>query len=575
MATKNHFRKLTLPGLLGSILVCHEQALAQELQTLRLAPNEQVMQVWQQGSLGGASPSLARQEDGSTRLEWKLGGTLDTYTNHAQSAGGLLATPTRPGTFFRISSAGDVRAIHHDKAVDYFQLGMTHSNDPSVLSQSHRQINNVQVGRSGDGYLLAAGDIIPNFSSLSSSLAVRGLMGHRQFQELTVTGFTGLVADSWEAVERPLLRQRAIKEVHGIKMEKSFGTSLRTYVTSQSFSEREGSAALVEAPALVPGKARSTSGGLIYQHGDLTVAVETARSHFKDGGGSDRKGAASVVDATWRAGSVSLRAGYHDISNGFTSLALAAQPGIREGYTTIEWTASSQVLMSADLRRSRRTTSATEDAASTTQRTDSAAARASFNLGPAYPGWALSFQQLVTRPADDTEQGTRNADFSSTLNYASPVWNASVGYGAGRVSSVAAPESASRTQRWSVSAGHTLSNSLTDLPQTWSLGTSVSASSQLQRLLSGGETKTTNYALTFTGKRTGWGVINLQMTGGEITRPLGGPSLRQRGFQLDAMFPFKRQASLKATLRSTQRNLGDPLVSSRENTVGLQLAYDF
>jgi len=575
MAKKNTtLRRITAPGLLGTVLLCHEHALAQQSDAVHLAPNAQVLQAWQQGSGGGPAPVLAAQEGGGTRLEWKLGESLDAYSNNVQSAGGQVNTPLRSGTFFRNTFRGDLRAIHADQAVDYFQLGTTHSNDPAVLSQGRRQVNNLQLGRTGPDHLLALGDIAPNFSSLGSSLGARGLLGQRQFGGLTVSGFTGLVAQSWEALENRVPRLQPVKDVHGIKLEKAWSPSLRTYVTGQGFSEREASAALAQfLPA--PGRSRSASAGFAHQQGQLTLTGEMAGSRFENGGQADRSGHAGILDATWRKGNVGLRAGYHDISTGFTSLSLAAQSGVREAYAGADWTAGARLTLSADLRRSRNTTLATADLASTGMQTDALATRAMLNFGPDHPGWSLSLQQLGERSTDLAGAHGANRDTSGTLNYSGTVWNASVGYGIGAVRSTLWPENDSRNSKWSLSVGHSHSDGQGMQPATWRIATRLSATAQKQRLQAGGEITNTSYTISMTGERTGQGSFSLLATGGTVARMPGGPSLRQRSLQLDASYPVGRQVGLKAYLRSAQRNIADPQLSAREKAVGLQLTCEF
>lgn len=575
MAQMNVFRRIAVPGLIGSMLLCQEHARAQPAEAVQLAPNDQVIQSWQQSNMGGSNPVLRREEDGSTRLEWKVGGTFDAYTNNIQSAGGNVNTPLRTGSFFRNSFSSDLRAIGPNSGVDYFQLGMTHSNDLSVLSQNRYQVNNLQFGRTGENYMLALGDIAPNFSSLSSSLGARGLYGQRQFNDMTVYGFTGLVAESWEALDNRIPRNQYLKDVHGIKLEKAFGSSLRTYITSQSYSEREPSGNLAQPLTTPRGRSRSMSGGFQYQKDQFTLTGETAGSNFEDGGNSDRSGRASILDAAWRGESVGLRAGYHDITSGFTSLSLAAQAGVREAYTGVDWTAASWVTLSTDLRRSRSTTLATAFFASTYVDTDSASARATLNFGPDHPGWSLSLQQAVARSVNSAGQVANNRDFSSLLNYSTPVWNAGMGVGTGKVISEVSPSSDSLNDSWSVNFGRTFSNAQADLPQTWSVGANFSATAQKQRLLAGGQTTNTNYTITLTGQRDGWGTLNFLVTDGAVTQPMGGPALRLRGLQLEAVYPIKGQTSLKFYARSTHRNIDDPLLSSREDIAGVQLVYSF
>ncbi len=575
MAQLDVFRRIAVPGLLGSLLLCQDPAWAQAAGPVELAPNDQVIQSWQQSNMGGSSPALKREEDGSTRLEWKIGGSLDTYTNNVQSAGGFVTSPLRTGTFFRNTFSSDLRAIRRDNVVDYFQLGMTQSEDHAVLSQSRYQVNNMQLGRAGEGYMVALGDIAPNFSSLSSSLGARGLYGQRQFADMTVYGFTGIVAESWETLDNHIPRNQYLKDVHGIKLEKAFGSSFRAYVTSQAFSEREPSGILAQ-PLFTPrGKSQSMSGGFQYQQGPFTLAGETAGSHFEDGGNADRSGGASILDASWRGESVGLRAGYHDITNGFTSLSLAAQAGVRETYTGVDWTAASWLTLSTDLRRSRSTTLPTVWMESTHIDTDSAALRATVNFGADNPGWALGFQQAVASSVNSAGQFARNRDFSTTLNYSTAAWNAGVGFGKGKVISEVSPASDSLNNSWSFNVGRTVSDAQADLPQTWSFGTNFSATAQTQRLIAGGETANTNYTVSLTGQRAGWGSFSFILMDGVTTQPMGGPNLRLRGLQLEAVYPLRGQSSLKFYVRSTHRNIDDPVLSSREDIAGLQLVYSF
>jgi hypothetical protein len=572
---KDVLRHIAMPGLLGSLLLCQEQVHAQSADAVQLAPNEQVMQTWSQGNPGAAAPALTRDEKGNTRLEWKASLTSDVYTNDIESAAGQLTSPLRTGTFFKNSFNSDLRSIGKDNTVDYFQLGMTNSNDLAVLSQNRYQVNNLQFGRTGEGYSLAFGDIAPNFSSLSSSLGARGLYGQRQFGEITASGFTGLVAESWEALDGHVPRSQYLKDVHGLKIEKAFGSSLRTYVTGQGFSEREPTAATSQ-PLLTPrGRSRSMSGGFQYQQDQFTLNGETANSQFEDGGASNRSGGASILDATWRGESLGLRGGYHDISSGFTSLSLGAQAGIREAYVGADWTAASWVTLSTDLRRSKNEVLASVFSPETHTDTDSASARANFTFGPEHPGWAFALQQAASRSLTSAGQSSRNRDFSSSLNYSTPAWNAGLVYGLGKVTSEASPTSDSLNDNWSINLSRIFSDAQADQPQTWNVNVTFSATAQKQRLVAGGQTGNTSYSLGLSGQRSGWGTFNFMLTGGETVQPLGGPNLRLIGFQLDAFYPFKDQNGIKFYLRNTRRNIDDPLLSASEKVAGLQLVYSF
>lgn len=572
---KNVFRRIAVPGLLGSLLLCQEHASAQDNQ-VQLEPNDQVIRAWQQNNLGAAGPSLTRQEDGGTRLEWKGGVAVDSYTTDVTSSGGNLNTPLRTGTYYKNTYSSDLRATHKDNTVDYFQLGATGSNDLSVLSQNRYQVNNLQLGRAGAGYMLSLGDVTPNFSSLSSALGVRGLYGQRQFgEEVTVYGFTGMVAESWEALDNKVPRTQYLKDVHGLKLEKAFGSALKTYVTSQSSSDREPTTLMAQPLATLRGKTRSFSGGFQYQAEQFTLAGETAGSRYEDDGTSNRLGRATIVDASWRGEGYGFRGGYHDISNGFTSLSLQAQPGVREAYAGADWTVAPWIALATDVRRSRLTTLAFAGFDSTYVDSDAVVARANINFGPDYPGWALALQQAESRGLNSAAQASRNRDFSSTLNYTTPTWNAGVGFGWGKVTSEVSPASDSLNDNWAFNVGHTFSDAQADLPQTWSLGVSLTAGAQKQRLLAGGQTSNTNYTFTVTGQRAGWGSLNLLVMSGRTTQLYGGPSLRLEGFQLEAVYAISEKCSLKAYARSSHRNIDDPVLAARESVAGLQLNVNF
>ncbi|MDB5963704.1 MAG: hypothetical protein JWQ72_204 [Polaromonas sp.] len=100
MLQKTVFRYIAWPGLLGGLLLCHERVWAQPDEAVRLEPNEQVIRSWQQNNLGSASPELKREEDGSTRLEWKGSASTDIYSNDVSSASGLVIRPVRSVSFF-------------------------------------------------------------------------------------------------------------------------------------------------------------------------------------------------------------------------------------------------------------------------------------------------------------------------------------------------------------------------------------------------------------------------------------------------------------------------------------------
>lgn len=549
MAPKT-FRRLAVPGLIGSALFCQAIAQAQSI-GVRAVTNDEAV------------------------IEWKASSTLDAYTNHVDSAGGTLNTPLRSGDFYRHSASGDLRVNRPGQLVDYLQGAVTHSNDPAVLNRARHQVDSLQAGRIAPGYALAAGDITPAFSSLGSSLGVRGIYGQRALAGVVVSGFTGTVAESWEALGHQVPRNQYLKDVQGLKIEKMFGPSLRTYVTGQGMTER-GDAGSAAYPLTAPhGQSRSATGGFQYQQGALGVAGEVAASRFEDAGQGGHDGHAGIVDATWRLSQGTLRAGHHDLSSGFTSLSVAALPGVRESYVGGDWPATSWLTLSGDLRRSRSTAFAPAGISASYVETDSASTGAALNFGPAHPGWSLALQQAVSRSTDSAGLHAANRDLSASLSYANAEWNASLSLGRGRVSSEVFADGDASSNHWSASAGRTWSDARTGVPASWSVRTSVSATSRTQLILASGQTRDNSVGLVMAAQRAGWGSLNVVATAGEITRPLGGPALRQRGLQVDATCALGSRTSLKAWLRGNRRNAGDVFLQARENAIGLQLTTNF
>ena len=575
MTQKNVFQNLVWLGIVKSILLCSEYAHAQQEAPVLVAPNDQVIQSWQQSNPGGVGPALKRDEDGSTQIDWTGGVAVDAYSNNIWSAAGQTNTSQTTGTFFKNSFTSDIRVIQKNKTVNYFQLGATQSNDLSVLSQSRYQINNLQLGQSGEDYLFMLGDIAPNFSSLSAALGLRGMFGQRQFNDVTVYGFTGLVAESWEALDNKVPRTQYLKDVHGIKVEKMFGTSLKTYLTTQSSSEREPTTVLVQVPTTARGKSRSLTGGFQYQKDQFSVTGETAGSSYEDDGTSDRQGRATVVDANWRGDGISFRGGYHDISTGYTSLSASAQPGVREAYAGTEWTAASWITVGGDLRRSRQSTRAVLGFESTFVDTDALSTRASVNFGPNHPGWTLSMQQAVSQSINSAEQRSKNNDFSSVLNYVSSTWNSGISVGNGKVVSEVSPSSDSFKEAWSFNLGRNFSNALPDEAASWNAAINFTAGAQTQRLVAGGQTTNTSHTLAFIAKRAGWGSVNFLVTTGETTQPNGDANLRLLAFQLDATYNITPKNTLKMYVRNSHRNIDDAVLASKENVAGLQLNINF
>src|SRR4030065_211258 len=67
----------------------------------KVASNDQVLQTYQQGNAGGQQPQLVTQEDGSMRIEWRGGVSLDAYNQNISSGNGSMNSPLRSGHYYR------------------------------------------------------------------------------------------------------------------------------------------------------------------------------------------------------------------------------------------------------------------------------------------------------------------------------------------------------------------------------------------------------------------------------------------------------------------------------------------
>lgn len=533
--------------------------------------NEAAAQAWQQGNAGASTPVLIPQEDGSTKIEWHGGVTVDGYVNTVSSAAGTWGSPLASGHFVKAQIQSDLRGLAPSGDVNYFQFGLTQTNDRSVLSVFPRQINNLQLGRSGPGYLLAAGDVAPNFSSLSSALGVRGLIAQKQIDNTIFSGYAGFVVPSWEMLEGRIPRTQFVRDVQGIKLEQNFNENLKLYATGQYGADRPDSP---DVTGLAPSKVYAGTLGFQYALDNYQISGETAASHFNQLGEGTRSGNASIIDATWRGQSVALRVGYHNVAADFVSLSQAATPGIRESYAGADWTAATWVTFGLDLRNSKSMSRDTVFSPSQLTDTDSGSVRANINFGENYPGWGATLQQSASNSRDPSKMLSRNQQSSVGVNYSAAQWNSSIAYSLGKVRSEASSTYDSDTTTWQGSVGRSFSNADGLTSATWSINTNLNASIQEQDLLSGLETRAFTSSFSISGQRTGWGTVNLVLSKGFNTRP-SQSALRMEAIQLDASCPIGTQAGVKLYLRDTRRNIDDPALAAEEKVAGMQLNYNF
>lgn len=534
-----------------------------------LTQNEPVLQEWRQQNPGGPVPELVREKEGGTRIEWSGNLTEDSYGNSLTSANGSMNSPLRTGTFSKTQFRGDLRAVAPGGEVKHFQLGLSASNDRSVLSLFPRQINNLQVGASGSDYFLALGDVSANFSSLSSMLGARGATGQFKFGALTATAFTGIVAESWEALNGDVVRRQFLRDVRGLKFEYQALPSLKVYLTSQTGKDQANSLPAGTSYS-TPLTIRSSSLGFRFQEGALQVSGESARGGSQAEGQAGLSGHADLLDATLSLGSASLRTGYHNLSAAFASLSGAAQAGINESYLGADWPVLSWVSVGGEVRSTLMRALPTSYSPATSSRTRSHSLRAHINFGRHLPGWGVALQESESQTRDAMQVQSRNTQSSVALSYSSPKTSASLGHGLGRMRNEASPAYNSDMSSWQFNLAR---NFMGD--GTWSLGANLNGSLQRQDMASGSNSRNVNYTLGLNGQRAAWGSFQLSLTDGLSTQSYGQPALKQRSVQLDASRPLFAGNSIKLYLRDSKRNIGNPMLDSRESVGGLQLASQF
>ncbi|MFM7330842.1 MAG: hypothetical protein ACKO1L_04140 [Brachymonas sp.] len=138
--------------------------------------NDQVLKSWQQQTGQAASVNPQGQ------IEFHGGITVDAYRVDIKNPSGNAAlSPLRENDFGKAVFQGDVRTQSPEQDVTYLQGVLTGTNDRTVIARYANQINSFQMGRAGVGYQLAFGDVVANFSGLSSNLGLRGALMAKQW----------------------------------------------------------------------------------------------------------------------------------------------------------------------------------------------------------------------------------------------------------------------------------------------------------------------------------------------------------------------------------------------------------
>lgn len=534
--------------------------------------NEQVSQSWHQNNPNAPVPRVIASEDGTTKVQWTGSVTGDVYTNSVTSANGSTNTSLRDGTFHKVVVTSDIRRTKEDGAVDYFQIGLTETDDKAVLSQKSYQVNTLQLGHSEDVYSVSAGDITPNFSSLSSSLGARGIMGQRKIgQSSNLTGYVGTVSESWEALTASVPRNQFLRDTYGLKIEKEISPELKIYGTGQKGQDRKGSVtnASVSAYALAA-QLSSVTGGLQYQTEEFQISGEVATGQSELDTQDENAGNGYIFDANWTNTNVSAHAGYHLLDADFATLSAMALPGITETYVGADWVAKPWLTVGADVRT---TKSKTLQSIQPETKNDSTTLRAVSNLDSTE--WNLSLQNTESVTKVLTNRN-RVDESSASLNYTAQKWSGGLGYSLGKYRNSDNATADSDTKNWQFNLGNSISSNNGDanIPLIWSFDTMLGVTLQDQSLVSGNNIKNEMYSLTLSGQRAPWGKINVTLTSGVLKQPTG-VDLKTNGLQFEASHDFANTSTAKLYLQNTRRNINDPLLESTEQVLGAQYGYNF
>ncbi len=588
-----------LPFMVGASVA---QTMAEPVSGASAAPtsvvtdNDDALKAWRAATGNQVVPGISKSDDGSSKLEWRSTISTEGYQNDikpppAPPGAPATATPLNSGQLGKTIISTEIKLIEPDGQVSRVQFGLTATNDRSVLSRYSNQIGSLQLGRTGPGYQIGVGDAALNFSQLGTTLGLRGVNLQRQLGDWTISGYGGVVAESWEALydrtaidNRPA-RSRFLRNVFGTKVEYAPADGWKTFATAQGFSDAEnslGAATVSQQPV----GTRAVSTGLSYQGGPWTMTSEVALSRFTERYQLPRRGDALQFDGGYRQPTWSLRGGYHDIDPKFVSLSQSVPPGVKEWYLGADWTVSSWLAVAADYRDAVSriagllllpppadpTLPPPLPISASSAQTRSLTTRANINFDTVLPGWGLTLANTANRGEDAQQNQNRNRNTSGGLVYSSATWTGSMTYTTGNVINIASPVSDSTTRAVQAQVGRNYTG--TSVP--WSFGWAMSGGRQLQRLdFTGAETEARMQGLTLNGQRPEWAQFALSYQESTIKKSTGGADLATHAVQLDVSRQFGQQNTFKAYLRQTHRNVGDANLRTDERVFGVQLNMDW
>jgi len=538
--------------------------------------NEQVLQLWSQAS-GMAAPELVESGGGGTELQWKTGIAFDYYQN--DSRGGFLLTPIRDeGANSTAQLQTEARFDNGRGALSWLTLDASFSDDRAVLDHP-TLIGNLQLGRAGERYRVALGDVPTGFSTLGTNIGLRGLLAEGYLGDTLLQAVAGVQADSWESIARKERRSRYQRNSYGFKAGRAFGERFSAYLSTQGYSDDrdEDVAALT---GLAPAEGNVSTVGFSFREGRFTLNGEAATSSWKEKGFGRERDHAWILDAAWQGDRLGLQAGYHDLGLYYTSLSAATLSGISEAYANASWIATEWLSLNADVRHTENERAEPPPLAPVpppVPYSPNAAKADSWTLGasvgiPAIEG--LSLQLSHSRSNGDNDDGSRNdqQDSLANLQFSRAGWSTGLGWQRGEVDSAAAAAMDSRIDGWNAFVGREWAG-MSDAG--WSLGTTLSYASQRQRLDSGARNSSDSYQVALNGQHPWLGQFSLAWYDGRVRDPSTGQHLDQRGLQLEAGHALGRYGSLKLYYGRNDSFEDRSDIAYMERTLGLRFMSTF
>ena len=545
---------------------------------IKPASNQEVAQTWNRSTAADMGPTLQELDEGHFVLTKSGEVSLDTYALDVTAAASTTTTANRSGNYYRLGAQTDIRRTNEKEETDYFQASLTHSKDPAVLSRTQNQINNLQFGRARESYILSGGDVAPSFSSMSSSLAARGVLGQKAFGYFLGTAYFGVIADSWESLANSTPRSNFIRDAYGAKLEKDLFEGMNFYVTTQSAKDQRDSITDPSVIGLVNAAEVSTSTiGFDYKPtGNFQLSAEVAQSKKRIDTLDDQTGKAGIVDASYRIGEVTLQGGYHDIDGLFSSLSSRVSPGIRETYVGAGWKATSWLRLDGSKREARNFYPVIGFGSETNKFTKSDSL--SMVLTP-LKDLSVTLQKSNSNAEDFVAAAiSKNEQSGIGVKYTFfGKWICAAQASTEQVRNESSPTYNSDTEknRFSVSRLFTGESAVVTEP-TWQLDSRLELSSQHQKMISTGNTTSQQSAsLAINSRLRNKVSIDASLTESGTARPSALSDLKTHAKELAVAKEFSDTAKGRLYYRNLVSNDGEFALKVEESLIGAQLSYGF